>query len=105
LRPRGALVCLNPQTGETVWAESLPLARGRASYYASPTIAGGVLYAAREDGVVFAARVEDKFELISENPMNEQIIGTPVADKDRLLLRGEKHLFCIEAKRVASTAK
>jgi hypothetical protein len=64
-----------------------------------------VLYAAREDGVVFAARVEDKFELLSENPMNEQIIGTPVADNGRLLLRGEKHLFCIEPKRVAQATK
>jgi outer membrane protein assembly factor BamB len=95
LRPRGDLVCLDPQTGDTIWAESLP--RGRASYYASPLIANGVLYAAREDGVVFAARVEDKFELLSENPMQEQIIGSPVADQGRLLLRGEKHLFCVEA--------
>jgi outer membrane protein assembly factor BamB len=95
LRPKGALVCLNPQTGETIWSDSLPT--GRRSYFASPTIAGGVLYAAREDGMVFAARVEDKFELLSENPMNEQIIGTPVADQGRLLLRGEKHLFCVEA--------
>jgi outer membrane protein assembly factor BamB len=95
LRPRGALVCLNPKTGETIWADSFP--RGQGSYYASPTIAGGVLYAAREVGPVFAARVEDKFELLSENPMNEQIIGTPVADSGRLLLRGEKHLFCIQA--------
>jgi outer membrane protein assembly factor BamB len=97
LRPRGDLVCLDPQTGETIWAQSLP--RGRASYYASPMIANGVLYAAREDGVVFVARVGDKFELLSEIPMNEQIIGTPVADKDLLLLRGEKHLFCIAAKK------
>jgi outer membrane protein assembly factor BamB len=95
LRPRGDLVCLDPQNGETIWAESLP--RGRRRYFASPTIAGGVLYAAREDGTIFVARVEDKFELLSEIPMNEQIIGTPVADKGRLLLRGDKHLFCIEA--------
>jgi outer membrane protein assembly factor BamB len=96
LRPRGDLVCLNPETGETIWAESLP--RGRASYYASPMIANGVLYAAREDGTVFVARVEDKFDLLSEVPMQEQIIGTPVADQNRLLLRGEKNLFCITAK-------
>jgi outer membrane protein assembly factor BamB len=95
LRPRGALVCLNPQTGETLWSESLP--RGGGSYYASPIIAGGLFYAAREDGTVFVARVDDKFELVSENPMQEQIIGTPVADNGRLLLRGEKHLFCIES--------
>lgn len=94
LRPRGEIVCLAPETGETIWVESLP--RGRTSYYASPIIANGVLYAAREDGVVYAARVADKFEVLGENPMNEQIVASPVADQGRLLLRGEKNLFCIE---------
>lgn len=94
LRPRGEVVCLAPETGETIWAESLP--RGRGSYYASPIIANGVMYAAREDGVVFAARVGDKFEVLGENPMKEQIVASPVADHDRLLLRGEKHLFCVQ---------
>lgn len=94
LRPRGEIVCLAPESGQTIWAEALP--RARPSYYASPIIANGVLYAAREDGVVFAARVAGKFELLGENPMNEQIVASPVADQGRLLLRGEQHLFCIE---------
>lgn len=95
LRPKGEVVCLNPATGETLWADALP--RSRGSYYASPIIANGVLYAAREDGMVFAARVKDKFEVVGENPMEEQIIATPVADQGRLLLRGEQHLFCIQS--------
>jgi predicted membrane chloride channel (bestrophin family) len=45
--------------------------------------------------VVFAARVGEKFELLSENPMGERIIATPVPAADRLFLRGDKHLFCI----------
>lgn len=93
LRPRGQIVCLDPDTGDTIWADSLP--RGRGNYFASPMIASGVLYAAREDGVVFTARVEDKLEVVSENPMHEQIIATPVADNGRLFLRGDQHLFCV----------
>ena len=100
LRPRGEVVCLDPQSGQTIWTDELPRGRGRGGrYFASPTIASGVLYAAREDGTVFVARVEDKLELLSEIPMKEQIIGTPVADNNRLLLRGEKHLFCIAAEK------
>jgi outer membrane protein assembly factor BamB len=94
LRPRGNIVCLDPTTGSTIWTGSLP--RTNASFYASPVIANGVLYAAREDGVVFAARVQDKFELLSENPMHERIIASPVVADGRLLLRGDEHLFCIE---------
>ncbi len=95
LRPRGNVVCLDPNTGDTIWSADLP--RGRANYFSSPVIANGLLYAAREDGLVFVARVEDKFELVSENPLNEQIVASPALADGRLLLRGEAHLYCIEA--------
>ena len=62
----------------------------------SPVIAGGILYAAREDGVVFAAKVGEKFELLSENQMGEQILASPVPFDGKMLLRGEGHFFCIE---------
>jgi outer membrane protein assembly factor BamB len=97
LRPLGEIVCLDPFTGKTIWTASLP--RGSEKYFASPVIANGVLYAAREDGMVFTARVEDKFELLSENPMGERIVASPALANGRLLLRGDQHLFCVEAKR------
>ncbi len=95
LRHRGGVVCLDPASGETIWEEAFP--RESATYYSSPLIAGGVLYAAREDGVVFSAGIGDKFELLGENDMGEQIIATPVPLGGKLLLiRGAKHLFCVE---------
>jgi outer membrane protein assembly factor BamB len=93
LRHRGEVVCVDPADGKTVWAQALP--KSAASYYASPVIAGGILYAAREDGVVFTARVGERFELLGEHPMGERIVASPVAAKGRLLLRGDAHLFCI----------
>jgi outer membrane protein assembly factor BamB len=95
LRHRGEVVCLDPATGRTLWAEPLP--KGTASYYASPVIAGGVLYAAREDGMVFAAKVDGKLEVLGENPMGERIVASPAVANGRLFLRGDKHLFCIGA--------
>jgi outer membrane protein assembly factor BamB len=93
LRHRGELVCIDPATGRTLWSHELP--RSSSSYYSSPVIAGGVLYAAREDGVVFVGRVGDRFELLAENPMGERIIASPVPMGKRLLLRGDRHLFAI----------
>ena len=62
----------------------------------SPLIAGDKLYAPREDGTVLVARVaDDKFELLSENDMAESVIGSPVPALNRILIRGEKHLFCV----------
>ena len=58
-------------------------------------VANGTLYAAREDGTVFSARVEEKFELLGENPMGERVIASPGPAANRLLIRGDKHLFCV----------
>ncbi len=96
LRHRGAVVCLDPLTGRTLWSDAFP--EDKAPYYSSPVIANGILYAAREDGVVFAARVGEKFELLGKNPMDERIVASPVPAGGRLLLRGDRHLFCVAGK-------
>jgi outer membrane protein assembly factor BamB len=93
LGDRGELSCVDPATGNSLWQGELP--KTSASYYASPVFAGGKLYAAREDGVVFVVQAQDKFDLLAENRMGEQIIASPVAVSNRLLIRGERHLFCI----------
>ena len=94
LRHKGEVVCLDPATGEPFWKGELP--RAAAPYYASPVIAGGILYAAREDGVVFAARVGEKFELLGENDMEEQILASPTPFDGQLLIRTSGHLFCVK---------
>ena len=92
---RGGVECLDAATGKTIWSGAFP--KASSSYYSSPLIAGGKLYAAREDGVVFVARVEEKFELLAENTMGERVIASPVPVSNRLLIRGEQHLFCVAA--------
>jgi len=96
LRHRGGIVCLDPATGRTL--ASLDLPRG-ATYYASPLVANGILYAAREDGTVFSVRVGEKLELLGENAMGERILATPVPVNNRLLIRTDKNLFAIGAKK------
>jgi outer membrane protein assembly factor BamB len=94
VRDHGEIECLEPATGKTLWRDALP--KDKASFYSSPVIAGGKLYAAREDGVVFVAAVNDKFELLAENHLGEQVIASPVPVENRLFIRGDHHLFCIE---------
>jgi outer membrane protein assembly factor BamB len=95
VRDRGEVDCIEPGTGKTVWSDAFP--KGSSSFFSSPLIAGGKLYAAREDGVVFVANIENKFELLSENKMDERVIASPVPVSNRLFIRGEQHLFCIGA--------
>ncbi len=99
LGDRGSVECLDPATGATLWHGALP--KGNSSFYASPTITAGRLYAAREDGVVFVARINSTFEVLAENKLKERLIASPVPVSNRLLLRGERHLFCVAVKEKA----
>jgi outer membrane protein assembly factor BamB len=95
LSDHGQLDCLDPVSGKTHWSETLP--RTNSNFYASPLIVGGIMYAARENGHVYVARVEDRFELLSEYKFADKIIGSLVPLGNRLLVRGEANLYCIAA--------
>ena len=95
LRDKGGVDCVDPVTGKSFWTGALP--ETKEKYYASPLVADGKLYAVREDGVAFVARIDGKFEVLSQNDMGEQMIGSPVPVSNRLLLRGVDHLFCVGA--------
>lgn len=94
LRDRGEVAAVAPLTGEVVWKEQLP--QHRASYYASPVVAGSKIYAAREDGVIMVASLGPEFRILAENNVGERMIASPVPVDVFLLLRGEKHLFCVK---------
>ncbi len=93
LRDRGEVECLDPKTGATIWKDNLP--KNSANYYGSTCIADGKLYAVREDGVFYVASLSPKFEVLAENDMGERVIATPVFLNNRILVRGEKNLFCL----------
>ena len=92
LRDGGEFVWVAPDTGTVLGKGALP--RSSNKFYASPVVADGKLYAAREDGVVFVVRANEPFDLLAENQMGEHIIASPVPVANCLLLRGERHLFC-----------
>jgi len=96
LSDRGQLDCLDPLTGRTVWSEALP--RASSNFYASPMIADGILYSVREDGAVYVARVEGGFQLLSESKFDDRVIASIVPVRDRVLVRGEKFLYCVAKK-------
>ena len=96
VRDQGQVECFDPKTGETIWEGKLP--KSRSKFYSSPLMADGMIYAPREDGVVFTIKVGDgKFELGSTNDLGESVIGSPIVLGNRVIVRGEKHLFCFGA--------
>jgi outer membrane protein assembly factor BamB len=93
LRDGGEFVWIAPDTGKTLGKGTLPKSANK--YYASPVVADGKLYAAREDGVVFVVQAGEPFGLLAQNELGERLLASPVPVSNRLLLRGERHLFCV----------
>jgi len=104
VRDQGQVECLNPANGESVWRDKFP--KHRNKYYTSPLIAGGIMYAAREDGATFVVDVRHGlYKLLAESDLKESVIGSVVPLGNQVLLRGEKHLFCFGEASVSSAEK
>jgi outer membrane protein assembly factor BamB len=90
---RGKVSCLDAESGKVLWESALP--KGPAIYYASPMIAGGLLYCGRSDGTIFCGRITDGgLTDVTVNELQEPLVATPAAVGDSLLVRTHEHLWC-----------
>ena len=94
---QGVAVCVKADTGKVVYQQRLEIRGGGDKAYASLVAADGKLYAVtREDGaLVLAAGPE--FSELAHNRLGDKSIfnATPVIAEGRLLLRSDRHLYCI----------
>jgi outer membrane protein assembly factor BamB len=87
----GVLTTLAVETGAVV--KMARVGNAPASYSASPVAAGGRIYLANEDGVVFVVRAGKEWEVIASNDLGEAIYATPALSQGRIYVRGQKSLF------------
>ncbi len=90
------LTCVDVKTGK-VLIDQARLSRLR-SIYASPVAADGRIYLSDREGTTLVLKQSDKLEILATNHLDEPIDASPVIVGKQLLLRGEKHLYCIEEK-------
>jgi hypothetical protein len=57
--------------------------------------ANGLVYFLNDDGVMNVVRPGAEFERVARNEMGEKCFASPAVSQGRLLLRGDRHLFCI----------
>jgi outer membrane protein assembly factor BamB len=95
---QGTVYCAEAATGKLVYQERLP--RGGDQVYASPVLGEGKIYYVARNGKTFVVAASPQFKLLATNDLGERAAfnAAPVTADGRLLLRSDKHLYCIDEK-------
>ncbi|MFT5495891.1 MAG: outer membrane protein assembly factor BamB [Kiritimatiellia bacterium] len=93
LSDSGLVTLLDIQTGNPLGEFEIP--KGRGKFYSSPTLAGGHLYCAREEGEVYVLKISgNMIELVSQSRFEDRFAAEPVLVDGHLYLRGVHNLYC-----------
>lgn len=92
----GNLSCYDVKTGKPFF-ETTRVSKIRSTY-ASPVAANGYVYLTGRSGTTVVVKDAEEFEIVEVNSVGEGVDATPAPVDNQLFIRGEKHLFCIEAK-------
>ena len=90
---RPKLACIVPATGKAVWEEELT-----TTFYSSPVIIDGKVYATDYAGTTFVYAAKPTFELLAKNSLEEEVQASPAVADGRLYLRTASKLYCIGKK-------
>lgn len=98
----GVLIVIDPESGDKISQVRLEGAsRGGgmgAQDYGSPVIANGKLFYVNGSGQAFVYALGDEPSLVSMNRFTterESFGGSPAVSQGRLLVRSDKHLYCV----------
>ncbi|WP_437187703.1 PQQ-binding-like beta-propeller repeat protein [Planctomicrobium sp. SH668] len=73
--------------------------------YASPIAVKDRLYYCDRSGTCLVVKAADEFEVLETNRLDEVIDASPVVVGNKLIIRGEKSLYCIEEDSVAEISQ
>jgi len=90
----GKIWCLDIQTGKELWQAELP--GGNGMFYSSPTLAGNKLYICSEEGAFYVCEITPAgIQILNQTKFEDYFVATPVLVNNKILLRGDKNLYCI----------
>ena len=87
------LSCVDAKTGE-IYYEAQKL-DGMKGVYASPVGANGLVYVMGRNGMCYVLKDGVKFEVVSQNQLDDHFDASPAVVGNELYLRGLKNLYCI----------
>jgi len=91
---RGVAYCAEAKSGRVVYEERIP---GASQTYASPILADGKIYYTDRSGKTFIVAARPSFELLGQNSLGNRLMvnASPTVADGRLLMRVDRHLYCI----------
>ena len=90
---RAQISCVDSKTGKIYYDTVKP--EGMKGAYASPVAANGYIYFIDRKGNCSVIKEGEKFELVSQNKLDDNFDASPVTIGDQLFLRGWNSLYCI----------
>jgi outer membrane protein assembly factor BamB len=92
INDRGILYCLDARTGKVVYG---PQRLRNATYSGSAVLADGKIYITDEDGVTTVIRSGPKFELLSENDLQDYTLSSPAVSDGQIFVRTASFTYAI----------
>jgi outer membrane protein assembly factor BamB len=89
----GQAMCLDPETGETIWMERIG-----AQTSASPVYVEGKIYSFDQEGLCTIFKPGRNFRKIAENQLPEGIMASPAVIDGALVVRTKEALYRISTK-------
>ncbi len=89
----GIAACLDARTGKLLWSETLD-----GDYYSSLIAVGRNIFFTSHQGLTTIVAAEPRFRKVAENNLGERITASLSPVDDKLFVRSENHLYCIQAK-------
>jgi len=86
----GMMVCYDAKTGTKYWEKDFA-----APTYASPMLADGNIFQMDKKGVMHIFKADQTYTTISESPLGEGSVCTPAFVNGKIIIRGDKNLYCI----------
>jgi len=87
----GVISCVSTDSGKTVWMEEFD-----DGFYSSPICTGNRIYLTDRVGKTYIFAVDSTYRELGSARLGESVVTTPAMIDNMILMRGEKHLFCIE---------
>ena len=86
----GASVCYDAKNGTKYWEQELG-----TPVFASPVVAEGKVFLLDKKGIMHIIKADQTFSVISESPLGEASVCTPAFAEGKIIIRGDKNLYCI----------